>query len=80
VDRLGRPPAPETPDSRCPPPGGAIRASHDREEPMGIPHEPASIFVYVLLAVSGWGIWKGSRSGSSSATNDAGDDGRTVEP
>lgn len=47
---------------------------------MGIPHEPASIFVYVLLAVSGWGIWKGSRSGAPTATNDAGDDGRTVDP
>lgn len=37
---------------------------------MGIPHEPASIFVYVLLAVSGWGIWKGSRPGAPRATGD----------
>ncbi len=29
---------------------------------MGIPHEPATLFVYALLAVAAWAIWRGSRT------------------
>jgi len=33
---------------------------------MGIPHDPATLFIYALLGVAGWAIWKGSRSGTTS--------------
>lgn len=36
---------------------------------MGIPHEPATLFVYALLAVSGWAIWRGSRKTAPPASD-----------
>lgn len=37
---------------------------------MGIPHDPAALFVYALLVAAGWAIWKGSRSGSAPTADD----------
>ena len=42
---------------------------------MGIPHDPATLFVYALLVVAGWAIWRGSRSGAKPTGDETDPDG-----
>lgn len=39
-----------------------------------IPTDPASVFVYILLVVSGYFIWRGSRSSSRKTSDATGDE------